>query len=292
MRTTPPPLVDVGVEIPELRDRAVVTTRLHPRLGETEELGASKLGGKILWPEDEPWPVCPEHDAPLVAALQLRKTDVPDMPFPEGTDLFQLLWCPNEHGEMEPEEMFAHRVFWRAANEIKQPLAKIPRPDEIDEGYEPLPCVLHPERVTEYPHIRSLPEELEEKVEEVLEPLVEQTEKWDIDEPLAIYAYLLSVADGTKVGGHVNWIQDDETPECECGREMEHLLTVASLEFDGGTYPRWCPQEEADVWDGPPEERFRAQSAAELMFGDGGNLYFFVCRHCRPWRVASVMQCS
>ena len=250
------------------------------------------MGGVVLWPADEPWPTCPEHEDHLVPVVQLRKGDVPEMPFPRGKDLFQLLWCPNEHGEMEPEEMLAHRVFWREEAQITDPLDQLPTPGQTEEGYAPKPCVLHPECVIEYPPLASLPEELEQRVEAVCEGLLEQTEQWDIDEPLAVYADLLSAADGTKVGGHVNWVQDDETPECQCGQVMEHLLTIASAEFDGGTYPRWCAQEDSGVWDADYEKRHEVQCAADLLFGDMGNLYFFVCRKCKPWRIYCVFQCS
>lgn len=112
------------------------------------------MGGPLLWPAEEPWPVCtrphsgnwelaevpreitswdeaavwacatlgpqakvgtawradggpaqalidrsrpPEIVSPMISVLQLRARDIPGMPFPEGTDCFQLLWCPNHH---------------------------------------------------------------------------------------------------------------------------------------------------------------------------------------------------
>ncbi len=36
----------------------------------------------------------PEGPHPLVPVAQLYARDVPDLPFPEGTDLLQVLWCP------------------------------------------------------------------------------------------------------------------------------------------------------------------------------------------------------
>jgi hypothetical protein len=39
----------------------------------------------------------PEVPSPLAAVLQLYAHDVPELPFPERTDLFQLLWCPMVH---------------------------------------------------------------------------------------------------------------------------------------------------------------------------------------------------
>src|SRR5437660_5405135 len=97
-RTTPPPSYDVSSLFPDLADKATTTIRLHPRYGDEPPMNASKLGGTFLWPMDEAWPVCPAHEIPFVTVLQLRANDFPEMPFPPGSDLFQLLWCPREHG--------------------------------------------------------------------------------------------------------------------------------------------------------------------------------------------------
>ncbi|MDX2819110.1 hypothetical protein PV410_42420 [Streptomyces sp. PA03-5A] len=59
MRTTPPRPVVVEALFPELGALRGTTTRLHPRPG-TPGLSASSVGGPMLWPADEPWPVCDE----------------------------------------------------------------------------------------------------------------------------------------------------------------------------------------------------------------------------------------
>src|SRR5713101_5323362 len=96
-RTTPPPAYDVRRLFPELAERSRTTIRLHPRYGDEPPEDASKLGGTFLWPGDEPWPVCPAHKIPLVTVLQLRADDFPEIAFPPGANLFQILWCPREH---------------------------------------------------------------------------------------------------------------------------------------------------------------------------------------------------
>ncbi|MFJ9795895.1 hypothetical protein [Streptomyces sp. NPDC101145] len=58
-RTTPPRPLDVEVLFPELAAYRGTTTRLHPRPG-SPQLSASSVGGPMLWPADEPWPVCGE----------------------------------------------------------------------------------------------------------------------------------------------------------------------------------------------------------------------------------------
>ncbi|MBO1336048.1 hypothetical protein [Streptomyces sp. VRA16 Mangrove soil] len=56
-RTTPPRPVDVTTLFPELGALRRTTTRLHPRPGAPTARDSS-VGGPLLWPADEPWPVC------------------------------------------------------------------------------------------------------------------------------------------------------------------------------------------------------------------------------------------
>ncbi|MEU9398972.1 hypothetical protein [Streptomyces sp. NPDC048242] len=58
-RTTPPRPLDVEALFPELAAHRGTTTRLHPRPG-APTAGDSSVGGPLLWPADEPWPVCTE----------------------------------------------------------------------------------------------------------------------------------------------------------------------------------------------------------------------------------------
>src|SRR5215210_8966710 len=56
-RTTPPRPVDVEAAFPELATMRRTATRLHPRRG-VPTVHDSSIGGPLLWPADEPWPVC------------------------------------------------------------------------------------------------------------------------------------------------------------------------------------------------------------------------------------------
>jgi hypothetical protein len=271
VRTTPPPPLDIAEVFPELGPLARLAVRLHPRAG-TPGRDDSSLGGPLLWPAAEPWPVCgqrylverreplaPEefqrvraiqdaahrrwrpdqgqaatvteeeaaemqrivagagsldlgsgercylepqpHRGPtaLIPVLQLHARDVPELPFPDHTDLFQLLWCPNWHGE--PWYGPAPIAIWRWAAEVTEPLAAPPPPRFEDDwdwcasDHVPLPCVLDPERVLEYPHAEQppfsdLPDALEERVRRW-----QERHDW-------LYWAVLSTAPGTKVGGH------------------------------------------------------------------------------------------
>ncbi|WP_431676380.1 hypothetical protein [Kitasatospora sp. KL5] len=76
-RTTPPRRADMAAVFPELAPLARQTVRLHPRLG-TPTVRDSSIGGPLLWPAAEPWPVCsephPEDDLPVSPAdVRLRR---------------------------------------------------------------------------------------------------------------------------------------------------------------------------------------------------------------------------
>ena len=120
-RTTPARSVDVEALFPEVAGFRKSAVRLHPRAGDPSAQESS-LGGPVLWPPSQPWPYCeddhlsvafpePENEpVPFVPVLQLFAADVPELPFPAGTDLLQVAWCPFEH-----EHLYVPRpeIFWR-----------------------------------------------------------------------------------------------------------------------------------------------------------------------------------
>ncbi len=55
-RTTPPRPLDAEALFPEPAAYRGTTTRLHPRPGRPD-VADSSVGGPLLWPADEPWPV-------------------------------------------------------------------------------------------------------------------------------------------------------------------------------------------------------------------------------------------
>ncbi|MET9434500.1 hypothetical protein [Streptomyces sp. NPDC006551] len=58
--TTPYRPLDITIPFPELAPFARTGTRLHPRRG-APTAADSSVGGPLLWPADEEWPVCREH---------------------------------------------------------------------------------------------------------------------------------------------------------------------------------------------------------------------------------------
>ncbi|MFF7438282.1 hypothetical protein [Streptomyces sp. NPDC008122] len=75
-RTTPPRPVDVEALFPALARHRRTTTRLHPRQG-TAKPEESSVAGPLLWPADEPWPVCtavhPKGTGHLLTDVRLRR---------------------------------------------------------------------------------------------------------------------------------------------------------------------------------------------------------------------------
>nr|WP_147141344.1 hypothetical protein [Stackebrandtia albiflava] len=60
--TTPPRRYDLLADIPELAEYARPAVRLHPRQGDPG-VHDSSVGGPLLWPAAEPWPMCDlEHE--------------------------------------------------------------------------------------------------------------------------------------------------------------------------------------------------------------------------------------
>ncbi len=211
-----------------------------------------------------------EGPIPLVPVAQLYATDVPDLPCPDGADLLQVLWCPFDH---DPDYLPRTELRWRRTSDVRRPLTAAPQPSVIgNHGYLPEPCVLHPELVKEYPAPHELPEELTERIDAWEE---ENEEAAEDDEADICYQYDLSVAPGSKVGGHAPWSFSDPFPmSCpECGSGVRPLLTIDGVEWDGGS-SSWRPLEDAGYTghhtDGPA-------CATHLNIGRGYCMQLYVC---------------
>jgi len=296
--TTPPRPVDVEALLPGIERYRAEAVRLHPRTGSRSPgERESSVGGPLLWPAAEPWPQCddlhphtrfkPSHDGqlPMVPVVQLFAVDVPELPFPPGTDVLQVVWCPFDHDDgyvPRPE------IYWRCAADIGEVLATPPTPTSARDEYIPSPCTIDPERIVEYPNW-DLPDDAFEGQDEVLDD-VELATGW-------IYWSHLSVAPGIKVGGYPGWTQDPNWPLCPgCRQQMDHLLTVKSAEFDGESWRTWLPEQDApttgNVLDLPYETRTKIQRAHGLMLGDMGGIYLFICPRCPETPFAYRSDCS
>jgi hypothetical protein len=195
----------------------------------------------------------------MVAVAQLTAADFPEIAFPQGTDLLQILWCVGYHDPFTP-----CRVVWRRASEVTEILDDPPVPDlegELPGFYEtyiPRPCVLHPERLIEYPWWGDLPDDLGERLQ-----------AWDKDKDLLDE---VSTAPGFKVGGSVVHGAAPTGLECvTCGAPAVLLLQLGNSEG----YGRWWPIEDRHLVPGTPEyEQACTPTRMMIDVGTGG---LFVC---------------
>ena len=253
------------------------TVRLHPRQQKVEDSCASKIRGHIAWPVNEQVPRCPEDDSPMIAVLQLRKEDVPEMKFPEGKNLFQMLWCPRD-GSHEDHNFGPTASFhWRDSEALVDIRDKLPNPVDPEEELCPKECALSPERVD-----KDLPSGFDLGVMEtsdldlvdqwIIENAKEELDRINVDGEECYHFYFSSVP-GTKVGGHPEYFNESGAPSCDqCKKKTEYLLTIASREdrqlepFRDGDWN--AARQEA--WDKRPE----------LCIVDNNNFHVFICRHC------------
>jgi len=269
VRTTPPRVIDLLKEFPDLRTRVRVTVRLHLRYSEEPKRHESKLGGTILWPAEEPWPT---NDAAKLAyqpILQLRLEDAPaQVKFPKGKDLLQLLWLPREDSTAKV------KIVWRKLAESEGAQAELPSTEFTHFNMIPVPCRLFPERVPELPEVASLPQgDLKSKLE-----------AWPSPDPAMTGAeYMrkyLNACPGTKVGGYIrrDGVAD---PVCDtCRWPMDYLLTVGSDDYGGD--PKWAPVEEKDN----PAKGY--SNASGLAFPGSGHRHVFLCRRCEGMPAKAV----
>ncbi|KUL53764.1 hypothetical protein ADL22_03550 [Streptomyces sp. NRRL F-4489] len=258
--TPEPPAKDLRTLIPEYAALAREATLLNPEPGDP---GAreSSLGGKPLWPADEPWPYCAREDhwtdgpdardhtpvvpgaVPMVPILQLFARDVPALEFPEGKDVFQLVWCALTH-EQDPRALVMPRLYWRNEAEVLAGglLSEIPEASEgeYDEDNMPEPSTVSPTTAKDYPRSLDLPKDMGRTWERHLRSPADRS-TWPPDNNII----------GTKAGGWPAWTQPADWPDCERGHRMEHLLTITG----------------------------------DIHLADCGGVYFFHCRRCPalPW---------
>ncbi|MCC9607203.1 DUF1963 domain-containing protein [Blastopirellula sp. JC732] len=295
-KSTEPAKINIETMIPGIASQAKVAIRLHPTPCDNVPEDVSKIGGRFVWPKAEAWPQC--HDSrheyatkpPILApVVQLRAADFPEVEFRPGSDLFQLLWCPVTEDACDELMAPAPFAFWRSLDDIVERLDFEPPTDASDviESYLlfqqciPQPCAISPERVREYPVISMLPDEL-------LDPLPE--EMWDTYQQEEV-----GPCPATKIGGHPYWIQNDDTPTCDCGAKMDFLLQLPDWEYTNmDAYQRWIPLE--DRWAVNAYHSDRTQEAMldvlKPMRFDFNHFtkYVFVCRACESWPVKLIEQ--
>jgi Domain of unknown function (DUF1963) len=287
-RTTPDLRLELATIVPSLRDSFQLGIRLHPRPVTVPQTPAvSKVGGLFLWPNDEPWPVCHDsdigrrdkvvHNEPFVPLLQLLKEDFPTFPFPNGTDVFQLLWCPYVH---EFDDLPAGwSVYWRKLK-LSEPFAEETPKASFNSARE---CSLTAEIIDDMPSWLEFAEKGETFGEAARRVLGDAADR---------YMKMGGAAPGLKLFGWPNWIQDPVAANCGCGQKMIPLLSIASSEFENSTFEYWCPTEDRQehtslisaYWQHPDPSRFPEfaihQEPLGFCIGDSGSMYLLYCSRC------------
>ncbi len=316
---TPPRLFDIEKVMPAIKPYRRKAIRLHPtRATAPLPSNASKMGGKFHWPSSEPWPYCSESDPPpdpgiaqaeddtseelqqavneirrphstaYQAMVQLRRDEFPELPWPPGSDLFQLLWCPSVHMwgnslDTKSSQSSGARIVWRRESTVRAVLqTQSPRVPRF-----PLhECAFEPEDIFEYPQSVETPPAIEAAIPK-LQGWFDALQPRKANDPGAEwrYSYDIAASPGTKLFGWAQWVQAVEIPTCGCGREMKLLLTCASDESN-----------DPGVWDTVSIEPLTGKEDFHHPFGfewgDWSNAYVFYCAAGHRINTATIVQSS
>jgi hypothetical protein len=252
---------DIPELYPSLLSLGRPTTLLNWTPGEAA-IRESSMGGHLLWPRSEPWPVCErrhghlastgfvekdesnEPKAHLVALLQLRASDVPTIRFPEGMDLVQILWCPALHME---GGVPAPVIYWRDTAQVSDALDRHPPVRESQSEGRPFPCVPAPEALLDFPDPIDLPADAARQAFGDDDP----------EDEADTYAELVRDRWADKAGGYPYCPQELCQPCCpECSMEMSLLVQLFSQRLALGA------------------------AGSRVQFGRGERMAIFMCTTC------------
>ncbi|MFI0357548.1 hypothetical protein [Actinomadura sp. 9N407] len=301
-RTTPPRPVDIAAVFPEIKELARITTRLHPRAG-APGVKDSSVGGPLLWPADEPWPVCTkshymdgilerldiERRRRLILAASrgrrftpeeqaeiIRLGEIPVSPPEEPFTLLAVaqLYCRDIPDLVAPPGMDMLQVLWcpfdHDGDGMYCPAVTLRwrRSADVVDVIDPQP---EPE-VMGYGYLPNPcvlhPEQVTEYPywDFLPDDLGRRLAEWEDDSEHS-YQCDLSIASGWKIGGYSQWNLTDGYPmDCECGTAMELLFMIDSSEWDG--IISWRPREDDDSDDPNPPG---------VTISRGYRLWIFTC---------------
>ncbi|MFI6284492.1 hypothetical protein ACIBCM_06995 [Streptomyces sp. NPDC051018] len=217
-----------------------------------------------------------EGSMAMLPVAQLYVRDVPDLHAPEGADLLQVLWCPFDHPVMPRTAL-----FWRSAATVTEHLTTPPEPPAMQfDHYLPEPCLISPERVTEYPSPMELSKELREQLGNWS---LWQAADAGVDSsyapyPQEFYDSALSVAPGWKAGGWPSWGPTDPAPRLcpACDSEMDALLTIATFE-SSGTTRSWNPYGHPAEGPATGPGSSDARQPTKVQIGSGYKQQLYIC---------------
>lgn len=233
--------------------------------------------------------VTESHNLAYAPIVQLRRDEFPELPWPAGKDLFQLLWCPRVHfwgnNSTLGGQSSGAKIFWRAEASIPNALTVWESSNQHQSLHE---CVLNPEDILEYPQACYFDSAIDAWLERAYSEL-NPTEDSEASRRTWWYSYDIATAPGTKLLGHPQWVQNNETPTCRCNRPMNLLLTCASQEDHDSK--AW----NIEPWRGSiePHQTFdQFDNPFGFRWGDWSNAYVFYCDVGHPLESRTVVQSS
>lgn len=213
---------------------------------------------------------------PVVMApvVQFFHRDAPGLPFPDGAELLQILWCPGDHqGKLGPQPI----ARWRTAAQLDTAEESFPELNHVAwDNWRITPCDVHPEPLMEFPPICNagpsnngvelfgiLPADLEHRLRRRDQERIDENDQY----------FRLVEAPGWKLGGwEISMPEPDHLRTCPCGASMRPLLHVA----DGEALNHWVPKSEPDFTWGDPT-RWRDQEPTGTSIGRNGLYWILAC---------------
>ncbi|MEV0644948.1 hypothetical protein AB0I28_06755 [Phytomonospora sp. NPDC050363] len=302
MPTTPQHLAGIEDRFPELAAYRRTATRLHPRRG-NPRVDDSSVGSPLLWPAEEPWPVCEGPHEPFGdvrnradVATQRRLRELADRrPLtPAELDDQAKAWAPadaefgndtplpllpvaqlrrsNVFDFIGPDDADLAQVLWCPMDHPSDdycPTVTV-RWRRAAEVGERLPASEQGPDLVSEPYVPApcvvLPEQVTEYEYGHLLPgdLRRRIQAWEAG--TVQYGWGRSITKGWKVGGFASWtLSDPMDMICECGSDLRLFLKVEGGEWDGDRL--WVP-DDSDTFDGDP---------TGITIGRGYALWIWVC---------------
>ncbi|MFC7428768.1 hypothetical protein [Nocardia tengchongensis] len=213
---------------------------------------------------------------PLIPLGQLFAADFPEITFPAGKDIAQLMW----RGLADRNSI---EVIWQRSTDITG--IQSPPTAELDEEFGSTitmsACILDPERISDLPYYEELPHNIREQLvrwRPEPEDTDEQHHHGARQHPPSLY-YQLSAAPGFKIGGSMNWSTSDMPdlicPDCKAPTSL--LLQLDTYEWPPQQPDSpWRPLQDCQLVPGTPHYELACEPTG-LTIGRAGRGGVFTC---------------
>jgi uncharacterized protein YwqG len=243
-------------------------TVLNPhRSANTLSALLSKFGGKPNLAGFTEYPCCTTCNTPLNFVIQLYQKDFPELYFPSNRNLFQVFRCPNFNCADACSDTFESdlKLLIRYVEHEGTTLVELDKPSTMQNDLEnEVPdCQLTPIKSPDFPIYDDYGAEVNDMEKNFGEDLTE------------VFFDTYTSTSRTKIGGYPSFTQSPHYPICDCGDTKEFFFQLASDDREEGI-------------ENPAPNNW---SPHGLMFGDVGNIYFYVCRSCGDKSIETYWDC-